>query len=398
MQAFSEQRLRDDESTNSADYHHLNQPKQITILLCNPKHPASKGLLITAILRLLSNGTVNYYDLSDTEKLLHTKGLVTCQAHMVHCGWAGGRGRGAGVREQYGFVSVTEEQRARAHSKVGQGHVNTEQSRAGWSSSSAYVWGHSCGSWAEEILVPARDDNRRSRIKDAMDFAAVDLAVGGFSSESILAVYIRGWILTNISYGVPQGSILSPILFFKYVNDLNQSIQNEKMVQYADNMTHCVKARTVQDLETITDFGLRAIESCRDAFRELGLLTALRSFTPDQSALWFETGMFTVMRLEAGTIFGSNNTEQMLSEIDNLRHSFYARVVCRNFQFDVRVQTSGEVFVPVMTTGLITERFLQSRITVRSKTGSLTTVSCNWFWSSRTVHIQDTLNRYLIGS
>ena len=41
--------------------------------------------------------------------------------------------------------------------------------------------------------------------------------------------------LTSINCGVPQGSVLGPLLFLLYINDLNQAIKLCKVHQFADD-------------------------------------------------------------------------------------------------------------------------------------------------------------------
>ena len=45
--------------------------------------------------------------------------------------------------------------------------------------------------------------------------------------------------LATINCGVPQGSVLGPLLFLLYINDLNQAIKFCKVHQFADNTIIC---------------------------------------------------------------------------------------------------------------------------------------------------------------
>ena len=54
---------------------------------------------------------------------------------------------------------------------------------------------------------------------------------------------------TNIIYGVPQGSILGPILFILYVNNIYYPSNFEQFLQYADDTVITFTATTLRGLE-----------------------------------------------------------------------------------------------------------------------------------------------------
>jgi hypothetical protein len=52
----------------------------------------------------------------------------------------------------------------------------------------------------------------------------------------------------NIKYGIPKGSILRPLLFLLYINDLPQHISNAEVVLFADDINILVIYKNINTL------------------------------------------------------------------------------------------------------------------------------------------------------
>ncbi len=78
-------------------------------------------------------------------------------------------------------------------------------------------------------------------------------------------------IKENISFAVPQGSILGPVLFNIYVNDMYEFVTDCKLVQYADG-THFLHSDSLDNLDTLIKNAEITLTKAKEYFLVNGLM------------------------------------------------------------------------------------------------------------------------------
>ena len=80
------------------------------------------------------------------------------------------------------------------------------------------------------------------------------VSISGFNSKDL-----------PISYGVPQGSILGPLLFLLYINDLRTAIKFCKVHHFADDTNLMHISKSIKKLNTFANFDLKKLSNWLNA-------------------------------------------------------------------------------------------------------------------------------------
>ena len=84
--------------------------------------------------------------------------------------------------------------------------------------------------------------------------------------------------ILNVSYGVPQGSILGPQLFIMYINDICKVSQVFKYILFADDTNLLLCDRDLNELVRVINGGLEQLQPCVFVNR-LSLNTSKTNYT-----------------------------------------------------------------------------------------------------------------------
>ncbi len=81
----------------------------------------------------------------------------------------------------------------------------------------------------------------------------------------------------EVSYGVPQGSVLGPVLFLVYVNDLSQCISDCLVIQYADD-TQFTHTGCIDRLRDLIQEEEETLSKAKHYFTSSGLLINTKKY------------------------------------------------------------------------------------------------------------------------
>ncbi len=155
----------------------------------------------------------------------------------------------------------------------------------------------------------------------------------------------------EVSYGVPQGSVLGPILFLIFVNDLSQCISDCFIIQYADD-TQFIHTGSIDRLQDLIHRGEETMLRAKYYFNSNGLLlntNKTQCMFVGSRGLISQIPSNTTLQVDGATIVPSSSLKNLGIYFD------------QNMTFDSHVnKISGKIFSTIIYINRIKDNFSKS--------------------------------------
>ena len=70
---------------------------------------------------------------------------------------------------------------------------------------------------------------------------------------------------TLVTHGVPPGSVLEPLPFLLFINDMHKTISNGTLRHFADDTNLLIVSKSVKDINRKVNYNLRLINEWLEA-------------------------------------------------------------------------------------------------------------------------------------